>query len=324
VTSRLAELVRVCVATLVVLAVSERADASCTVQTTSNASFGASVTSFVVKSTPQMASTTNAGLTCTGAVLSILQSGDHIYGTVTSLRGGLLGPTGDVVPYTTYADGTTAYPIALGVAFDYAAQGPLLSLLGLFGGSATALPLYFRTAAGVNVAAGTYTDTISIAWNWNYCSGIGAFGICLGRDIGSGNSSFTVTLIVTNACEVTIAPSVDFGRAPSASSFAPINQSIGVRCTKGLASYSVGINTGQHATGAGQRRMAGAGSFLAYELYKSGTTVWGTMGVNRAANTLPADGTSEALFPYTARIDASQTTPPVGEYDDLVVIDVTF
>ncbi len=120
--------------------------------------------------------------------------------------------------------------------------------LGLFGGPSTNLPMFFRTVASANVAAGVYTDTITIQWVWDYCTGVGLLGVCLGKDQGSGTSSFQVTMTVTNACQVSSAPDVALGHAPIASSFTPVSQSLSV-CTTDLAVYTVGLSAGQHACG---------------------------------------------------------------------------
>ena len=302
-------------------ALAGRAEADCSVVSAANASFG-STTSFAVQSASHQTSTTNAGLNCSGAVLAVMRVDDHIYATITSAQGGLKGPTNDLIPYTIYGDSTTTYPIPTGVQYDYA-SGPLLNLLGLFGGPSTNLPMWFRTTAGANVAAGTYTDTLTIAWAWNYCKLVGAFSACLGRDIGSGTSTFQISMVVTNACQVTSAPNVSFGQAPTARTFNTVVQSVSVLCTKSLAVYSVGLDPGQHAS-SNRRRMANGGQYLEYDIFKAGGAVWGVSGGARVTNTAPADGVSPQSFPYNVTVYADQTTPPVGVYSDLVVVDVTF
>ncbi len=159
--------------------------ALCSSVATTPAAFG-TINSTLVRTTIQSASSTNAGLQCTGSLLSLLSASDHFYATITSSTSGLVGPTGDVIAYTLYADNSTSYPITRGVAFDFARNG-ILDLLGLLNGTTPkAVPLYMRTQLGSIVAAGLYQETLTIAWSWNYCSGIGVGGLCLGRDIGSG------------------------------------------------------------------------------------------------------------------------------------------
>ncbi|ODS52701.1 MAG: hypothetical protein ABS36_16830 [Acidobacteria bacterium SCN 69-37] len=296
--------------------------AACSVQAADDAGFGAGATSFVVRETV-MQTSTNTGLVCTGALLALLGSGDRLSATITSANGGLLGPGGDRVEYGVYGDGTTTYPLPIGTPFNFM-SGQFLNLLGIFGGPATPLPIFFRTTAGSNVAAGVYTDTITIDWSWNYCRGIGALGICLGRDVGGGTSTFQIALTVTNTCAITSTPTVSFGAAPVPSSFDAVSQQIGVVCTKGLTAYSVGIDTGRYAAGT-TRRMAGNGAFLAYEIFKgSSQEIWGVAGADRAVPTAPAHGVLPQSFPYTARIVVPQSTPPAGVYEDVLVVDVSF
>jgi spore coat protein U-like protein len=297
------------------------AAAACQSVPTVNASFG-SMTSFTIKNASQQTSTTSAGVRCSGALLSVLQSGDHFYLTVTSTNGGMKGPTGDIVQYTIYGDGSTSFPITPGVQYDYA-SGTLINLLGLFGGPAVTIPMFFRTVTGANVAAGAYSDTLTLSWSWNYCTGIGAFGVCLGRDMGSAVVSVQVGATVQTACQMTT-PDVNFGSAPTVRAFSAVTQNIGVLCTKGTASYTVGVNSGQHASG-GRRRMTSGGEALQYDIFKpSSSAVWGGAGGDRVSNSTTADGVNTQAYQYSAVIYTDQQTPAVGHYTDTVVVDVSF
>ncbi|MCB2252334.1 spore coat U domain-containing protein [Pseudomonas chlororaphis] len=308
-----------------------RAWALCSVVSTSPAGFG-TLSSILVRTTSQPASTTNAGLACTGSLVSLLASNDHFYATITSSQSGLLGPTGDVIGYTIYANNSTSYPITRGVQFDFA-RNSIVDALGLLGSPTVAksIPLYLGSITGSNVAAGVYSETLSIAWSWNYCAGIGALGACLGRDIGSGVASLTVNLTVANDCVIT-APNINFGSAPVVSAFATVSgQTINLACTKGSA-YTVGLGDGQQALGVGgRRRMVSGGNYLAYDIFKSaGTTRWGSVGAARRASSdaevNPGNGlgTGSQVFNYNARIYTDQATPPAGTYTDNVVLDVGF
>ncbi|ROL63572.1 hypothetical protein BLX41_29500 [Pseudomonas protegens] len=307
------------------------AQALCTTVPTSPAGFG-SVSSILVRTTSQPASTTNAGLSCTGSLLSILASNDHFYATITSTTSGMVGPTGDVISYTLYANNSTSYPINRGVQFDFA-RNSIIDLLGLLGSPTVAktVPIYLGTLTGSNVAAGVYTENLSILWSWNYCAGIGALGICLGRDIGSGTQSLTVNMTVSNDCVIT-APNISFGSAPVISAFATVTgQTINLACTKGSA-YTVGLSDGQHPVSTGGRRQMIFGSnYLAYDIFKSaGNTRWGSVGSARRSSTdaevNPGNGlgTGSQIFNYNARIYTDQNTPPAGTYIDNVVLDVGF
>ncbi|MGY2260439.1 Csu type fimbrial protein [Pseudomonas sp. SDO55104_S430] len=304
--------------------------ALCSVVTTTPVGFG-SLSSIALRTTAQPGSTLNGGLSCTGSLLSLLTNNDHFWATVTSTQGGLVGPTGDVIGYTIYANNSTSYPLTRGTAYDFARNG-IIDALGLLGGTVPKIvPLYFGTTIGSNVAAGVYTETLSIFWNWNYCSGIGIGAICIGRDIASGTTSLTVNLTVANDCTIT-APNIAFGSAPVVSAFAPVTgQTINLACTKGSA-YTVGLSDGQNPVSVGgRRRMVSGSNYLAYDIFKSaGTTRWGSVGAARRASSdaeiNPGNGlgTGSQVFNYNAKIYTDQTTPPAGTYLDSVILDVGF
>lgn len=313
------------------LLLSGQAMAACSVVTTAPASFG-SISSMTVRTAAQTSSTLNAGLSCTSALISLLASTDHFYATITSTQSGMVGPTGDVIGYTLYGNNSSSYPITRGTQFDFGGAGGIAQVLGLIAGpGAKSLPLYMSSITGSNVAAGLYTETLNVAWNWNYCSGIGIGGICLGRDTGSGTASLTVSMTVTNDCQIT-APNISFGSAPVISGFTAVTgQTINIACTKGSA-YTVGLSDGQNPLSVGgRRRMVSGGNYLAYDIFKSaGTTRWGSVGAARRASSTaevnPGNGLGigSQVFNYNAKVYTDQATPPAGTYIDNVVLDVGF
>ncbi|WCM54100.1 spore coat U domain-containing protein [Pseudomonas sp. WJP1] len=304
--------------------------ALCSVVSTTPVAFG-TLSSIAVRTTSQSGSTLNGGLSCTGSLLTLLTSDDHFWATVTSTQSGLRGPTGDIIGYTIYANNSTSFPLTRGTAYDFARNG-IIDALGLLGGTVPkTVPLYLGTTIGSNVAAGVYTETLSIFWNWNYCSGIGIGSVCLGRDISSGTTTLTVNLTVANDCTIT-APNIAFGSAPVVSAFTAVTgQTINLACTKGSA-YTVGLSDGQNAVSVGgRRRMISSGNYLAYDIFKSaGTTRWGSVGSARRASSdaevNPGNGlgTGSQIFNYNAKIYTDQATPPAGTYLDSVVLDVGF
>lgn len=251
----------------------------CSSEATAPASFG-TLNSTLVRSVAQSASSSNAGLQCTGSLLSLLSAN--------------------------------------------------LDALGLLNGTTPkSVPLYLRTVVGSNVAAGLYQETLTIAWEWNYCSGIGIGAICIGRDIGAGNQTLRVTLQVGNDCQITT-PDISFGSAPVVGAFAPVNQSVNLSCTKG-SSYTVGLSDGRNAAGGRRRMKSAANNYLAYDIFKSaGAVRWGPLASERRAssdadvNPGAGTGTGSQVFNYNARVYGDQATPPVGSYVDSVILDVQF
>lgn len=318
-------------AVLVLCLLAAQARAQCAVVQATNIAFG-SVASTLVNTTVQSSSTSNAGLRCSGSLLSLLRTDDFFKMTLTPVGGttGMVGPTGDVIKYTLYADNTTAYPITRGQPFDFARHG-ILEALGLLGSIVpNTVPLYAKTLTGSNVAAGTYTETFTVFWDWDYCYGIGVGGLCLGRQTTSGTTSMTVSLTVTADCQITT-PTINFGTAPVVSGFSTVSQSISLSCTKGSA-YTVGLNDGLYVSG-GRRRMKSTTTtnYLAYDIFKSaGAVRWGSLTTARRASS-DADinpgngtGTGSQVFNYNARVYTDQATPPAGAYQGSVILDVAF
>ncbi|MGY4493779.1 Csu type fimbrial protein [Pseudomonas sp. TE3610] len=321
---------KACLAAVLALLCASGAKAACSVTTPAAPTFG-QVSSVLVRTTVQSTSTNNAALTCTGSLLSLLGSGDHFYLTVSSNQTGLqVGGSGPVIGYTLYANNSTSYPIARGAQFDFA-RNSLIDLLGLLAGSTPkSVPLYLQTIVGSNVPAGLYTETLTLAWSWNYCSGIGIGAICLGRDIGSGSMNMVVNLQVTNDCQIT-APSINFGSAPLVIGFGTVNSTVSVSCTLGSA-YTVGLSDGgQPISAGGRRRMLSGTNYLAYDLFKSaGSVRWGNTGAARRnssdAEVNPGNGTGTGsqVFNFNGKVYTDQVTPPVGAYVDNVTVDVAF
>ncbi len=296
-----------------------------------SANFGA-LSSFAIENTiQQVAAQPGTGLRCQGSLLGLIYSGDYLNAVLSSSNSNRLkNLSGDSISYQIFADQNYQDELYIGTAYNYY-NGYLLGLLGLLGGSAANMPIYFRlpAAATQNLAVGLYTDTINIAWDWSICTGIGLLGICLGHDTGSASSQVNIILEILPDCVID-APDVDFGSAPLVLAFAPVVQTISVRCSKGQH-YTVGLSDGQYAAG-NQRRLQYNNNYLNYEIFKStsGNIRWGKQGADRRADTEAdinqsvIDGVSTQGFHYQVVIDPNQSTPPPGQYSDSIVVDVAF
>ena len=142
---------------------------------------------------------TQAGLTCSSAVLTLL-GGNYVRGTFGSVNGMTLKQQGGsaTVGYVASADPAGSYRFGQGTTVDYM-QNNLLNALGLLGGSSATLPIFVRPAKGV-LPAGVYTDRITIDWSWYLCPGIGLAGACVGTpDTGSGRSTLDMILTIGTA-----------------------------------------------------------------------------------------------------------------------------
>lgn len=137
-----------------------------------------------------------AGLSCTSGIIKLL-SGNYLKATFQSRNAlKLLPASGAALPYVLSADQNGAVTIAQNGTVDYM-QNDLVNVLGLLGGTAADLPFFVRPASGTAPAEGTYTDRLTIKWDWLICQGIGALGACvLGADTGTATTVVDVTLTV--------------------------------------------------------------------------------------------------------------------------------
>lgn len=228
------------------------------------------------------------------------------------------------IPYQVYTDPGNTTSMTGGLVSVNLNGTTIVSLLNT-GSISSSVPIYFSTTPGAVVPAGTYTDTVAVTWAYqSICEGgLNVAGLCIGvNNTGSVTRYMTVTIIVTNDCTIT-APVVNFGNAPLVSGFPTISQSISVLCSKTM-SYTVGMGTGSSPGANTRRRMSSGTNRLEYDIFKADSTVWGGSGTARANGPAVADGVSQQNIPYTARVYTDQTTPPVGNYTDNIVVDVSF
>jgi spore coat protein U-like protein len=297
------------------------AAAACTV-TSSSAAFATS-SSYAVRQSGVAATSASAGFRCSGSLITVLAS-NSARATMTSANGfRLSNAAGDSIAYTVSADRNGAYPFVQGGSIDYF-NPTLLSLLTILDGSSFTPQIHVRLNGAANIAAGTYTDTLTVQWRWTVCHGLGIGSICILSDRGTGTAIIPVSIVVTRDCRID-APALSFGTAALASQFAEVTQTIRADCTKDTA-YSVRLTAGGNGSARPWRGMRdGRGNILRYNLYRAdGTTIWDES--NPLASTVNGTGslTPATPFVYRARIDADQATPPPGVYQDTVSVLISF
>ncbi|MEQ9888211.1 Csu type fimbrial protein [Pectobacterium zantedeschiae] len=275
-----------------------------------------------VNGTPQIVAS-GSGFRCTGSVLSLastntitatIQSDSNPSGTTMRMR---RGTSTDYVPYSLCMDSGCSTLYNINSTYTWS-RTTFLDILGLFNSTDGTMPIYIRTSIGNNVSAGTYTDTVTIKWDYRLCT-LGVFGLC-SYDEGSTTSTLNITMTITNDCQITSAPNISFGTAAFPADFAAVNSNLGVRCTL-LGAYTVKL-VSTHPDDANWRRMTatvgGTPNYLQYQLYRAENTAW--------TETNDYSGTGTGItqsIPYTARINASQANKPEGAYKDTVTINVT-
>lgn len=295
--------------------------AGCTASS-SSASFG-SVSSFSLASQKQLIES-GTGFTCSGSILTLLTTNTITLTFSNSANSTGSTPrlynssTGSYIPYTICGDSACSTTYSIGSTKTWSSTS-LLGLLGLFNSSDGTLPLYLKTTDGINVPAGTYTDTLALLWNYKICS----IGIALGclYETGTATSTITVSLVVTNDCAIDSAPDVNFGNAALPVDFTKVSTSLGVRCTKN-ASYKVYLASSNAPSGNWRQMSATTSSgtsFLQYQLLQSNGAVWAE---NYALSQI-GSGSTQAL-PYTAIVNPNQNNQPAGSYSDTITVTVSY
>ncbi len=271
----------------------------------------------------------SGGLQCDGILAALTAA----YVRVTLTSGSLqLQSGGQQIPFHIYSD--SGYSQALQATQPQELSN--ITLVGI-GGSASAIPLYFRTDLGANVEAGTYTATVTLNWQWAICT-VGALNLCVWErspgltqncpllvcgaptNWGTGvTATINLTLVVSKACQIGSTPDVDFGSQALVSQFSVISQSVSVTCTNSEG-YRVGFDNGQHYQ-APWRRMLNGGSYLRYNIYHPNTTtIWDNTGETEAAI---GTGNPQS-FVFQAIIDSTQGNVPVGTYLDNVTLIISY
>ncbi|QDZ08268.1 spore coat protein U domain-containing protein [Sphingomonas panacisoli] len=305
------------------LALSTEAQALCSLQPTTTTTFTAA-SSYDVRTAGAIATVTApTSLNCNGSLISIATV-NTAKATVLSTNGfKLKNAAGDAISYRLSADSAGSYTFTQGGTIDYF-SGSLVSLLGILNGANFVPTMYAATIDTPNVPAGTYTDTVRVSWSWTICHGLGIGNVCVLSETGSGTTDMTIKITVGNDCRIS-APPLSFGTAPLASQFGSVTQAVAVDCTKD-ATYTVAFTSGNSGASRPWRAMSdGAGNILQYNIYRTdGTTIWDmtnpmTSAVKGTGSTNPAQ-----MQTYVAKVNPSQTTPPVGHYTDTVSVVIAF
>lgn len=135
-------------------------------------------------------------------------------------------------------------------------------------------------------------------------------------------NNMPVQIIIENACEISVAPTMlDFQTHGVLSTNIDNTSTMSVTCTTD-AVYNIGLNGGASGSVAA-RTMTDGTDFVGYQLYQEAgrTTVWGdTVGTDTQQRN--GTGTAEVITVF-GRVPV-QTTPPAGTYLDTVLVTVTY
>lgn len=152
----------------------------------------------------------SGGFSCTSDSVVTLLGGNYLKATVAGDAVLTLASTSssDTVVIRLAADKGGTMPLTPGVTVTYM-QNTTFNVLGLLGSDMQDMPLYVKPSTTVPIAAGTYTGSVSVRWDWSFCKGVNAAGACLlGNDTGSksGVVKFTLT-VAARPATMTVASS---------------------------------------------------------------------------------------------------------------------
>jgi spore coat protein U-like protein len=301
---------------------SPAAQAACSLATSTTTTFAAGSSYDVQAGTiPQVTAPTS--LSCNGSLISLISS-NSAKATATSTNNfKLKDADGDTINYRLSADSAGSYTFTQGGTIDYM-NSSLLSLLGILNGSNFVPTMYAALTEKPNIPAGVYTDTVLISWNYTICHGIGALGVCVLSETGTGTTLMTIKLTVGSDCRIN-AQALSFGSAPLAAQFNSVTQAVAVDCTKNSA-YTVAFTSGTSGASRPWRAMSdGAGHNLQYNIYRAdGSTIWDLTNPIPSATKGAGGLTPSQMQVYVAKINPDQATPPAGHYTDTVSVVIGF
>lgn len=295
--------------------------AGCDITGLQTVSLGNGLSSYDVFSSTQASSINPAGLSCTALPLLVLSTGNYyIKATVTSANGFLLKKTPatpDGIPYVAAASSNNDYIFTGTNSIDYIEKN-IATTLNRYSN----LPMYFRTSPGANVAAGSYSDTLTIRWQWKVCTFIGLLNLCVGTDSDNKTTTIKINMNVANDCQLKV-PTVNFMPAAFPANFSAVTNNIQVNCTKGTT-YYVGIDNGDYASGGRRQMSKDSSNFLQYDIFAlPSNTLW----TDTISGQVSSVGTGSAILnnhPFSTRIYPDQTPKPAGNYRDQVRINVYY
>jgi spore coat protein U-like protein len=186
-----------------------------------------------------------------------------------------------------------------------------LSFTPVPGNTQLTATIYATIPAGLDVAPGTYTDTIQATLNWG---------------TGTSNVFFTATATVPAECTVSTS-SLSFGAYDpvAANAATPLDStgSANVFCTAGTLA-TVSLDLGTHASGSTRRMLSGVANFLNYEVYKDAarSVIWNTVNTDSGTSTSKNVAINGGFLAY-GRIPAGQDVT-MGSYSDTLLVTVNY
>ncbi|TCP32720.1 spore coat protein U domain-containing protein [Sphingomonas sp. BK235] len=171
---------------------------ACTMPATAPATVG-SFSPAAIKAGAVPYAQTASGFECSTLTVLTLLSTNFLSATIApgaTLKLTSTSNAADTLTYQLFANASSSYEIKPGATTFYMKSGAV-TLLSV-GSQGANVPLFVKLASGTAPAPGTYTGTVAIRWDWNFCNGVAVGSLCVlgGTDSGSQTVTLTVTLYV--------------------------------------------------------------------------------------------------------------------------------
>lgn len=315
--------------------------ADCNVNSSGNVSI-AKISSITLNESGVQSTQFSSGLACRGFSLAALNTTYLKYRVDQMPVNYINSVTGERLTVN-YLD-TNNNPINVGQERDMSS----FTIINFFTGADGSLPFYARINPGQAVSPGIYKAETSFNVRWYYSVpaiavlGIGFYYSSPGFSrgfLGSGfkwgsgsDSSINLSIEVLADCRIAT-NDVNFGTAPFASEFKPVQTSMGIRCSV-KTPYKVSLNNGLYPQNGNQRAMKSSNSnnYLNYEIYKNATAErWGSNGseswssANATTNAGIYDAKTQQGYAFTTKVlETNSLSLPAGKYSDTITVQVEF
>lgn len=291
-----------------------QAQAFCSVQTPAAMNFGTAQPSTVIRSS-QLPANSSALIDCTRLInIGLISSDTYNYQVSASTNNFRLRNGSFYIPYQLSSHANFSVVLsAVGQGYNNLS----FTLLNIIGGQDVQVPLYARTLPA-NIAAGTYTDQLTLHFTGRYCR-IAVAVVCVGFEDLNSTVNLQLSLTVDRSCALTVPATHHFGTIQTLSNLTDFRLQLQVDCTL-TESYQIHIDNGNHFSGSSRRLLNGTSQYLLYSLWQPDGTVVLT---ENSRLTKTGLGSVELIEPRM-RLQPDQLTPPAGTYRDTVRVVVTY
>lgn len=231
--------------------------------------------------------------------------------------------SGYFVGYTLYSDAARTAVVG-GLAAGGSAPPLMLDITvpAYSGNTQNDIPLYGEINPAVqNIYMGGQNYGHAVPVTLSYVAYTGATPTCQSAQMTTAVTTMRVDASLSNTCRIDSASDLNFGSVNGVlDQNVDSTSTITVNCSQNTT-FQIALNNGLNASGT-TRRMRGTAGYIPYELYKDSnrSTRWG----NDSSSWVQTAGVGiPQAFTVYGRV-APQTLPGGGDYQDTIIVTVTY